>query len=154
MQIVNVGIKSETILRFVSSGKQYLQPTDDPFHISNNQWRIKPIKSESDAAILQRVKDYLHFHILYYKDAIAKDAKVVSFYGFPTCLKWYAGGIYIIKKDKLSEDWANCFYNETQAMKAYALVDNLLSKKYTWPKDNSNWVKKNLAVLEQMYKNL
>ena len=41
-------------------------------------------------------------------------------------------------------------FNE-QAMKAYAVAENLMEKKYVWPKGEQNWIKQNLFVLEQMY---
>ena len=39
-------------------------------------------------------------------------------------------------------------------MKAYRLSARLLSEKYEWPKGESNWLKQNLAVLEQMFKKM
>lgn len=153
--VINTGIASETQLKYVSEAKRYYRPANDPFHIDNNRWRIKPKKPETDEQLKKRLKDYLHFHILFYRDNLAKNAKTISFYGFPTCLKWYAGGIFIIKKEELAESWYKCFYNKDQAMKAYLMIDDLIGKKYKWPEGRSiSWVKKNLAVLEQMYEKL
>jgi hypothetical protein len=153
--VINTGVGSITQLKYVSDGKTYYQHPNDPFHMSNNRWRIKPKKAETGEQIKQRLKDYLHFHILFYRDNLARRAKTISFYGFPTCLKWYAGGIYIIKKEELAENWYKCFYNKEQAMKAYMMMDDLIGKKYKWPEEkNISWVKKNLAVLEQMYEKL
>lgn len=149
--LVNTGIKSITTLKFISAGKQYKNSIDDPFHISNNQWRLHPKKPESEEAIRQRLKEYLHFNILFYRDNLAKQAKTITFYGLPTCLKWYAGGIYMIKEQDLKENWFYCFYNKEQALKAYKMMGELLTKKYNWPKGKISWVNKNLAVLEQIY---
>jgi len=96
----------------------------------------------------------LHFHILFYRDNLARESKTISFYGFPTCLKWYAGGIYIVKEGDLEENWSYCFYSKAQSMVAYKMMDALLGKKYDWPKGKVSWVKKNLVVLEQMYERL
>jgi hypothetical protein len=148
---INSGIGSITKLKYVSSGKRYANPSSDPYHISNNLWRIAPKKAETDEALRSRLKAFLWFHILFYRDNLAKEEKTISFYGFPTCLKWYAGGIFIIKKEKLPDNWFACFYNKEQALKAYQMMDEIISKKYKWPKGNISWVKKNLSVLEQMY---
>ncbi len=153
MKLTNIGIKSETVLKFVSDAKRYKDVKNDPFYISNNKWRIAPGSLETGAAIKQRLKDNLQFFILFYKDAIARRAELVSFYGFPSCLKWYAGGIYLQKDKEISEKWEACFYSKAQAKKAYTIMDGVLSKKYTWPK-GTNWIKQNLFVLEQMYKQL
>jgi hypothetical protein len=152
--LVNTGVESETQLKFVSAGKRYKDIQDDPFHISNNQWRLHPKKPESEEQIRKRLKDYLHFNILFYRDNLAKEAKEISFYGLPTCLKWYAGGIYMVKEPDLNANWFYCFYNKDQAMKAYKMMGDLLTKKYNWPKGNVSWVNKNLSVLEQMYERL
>ena len=148
--LVNTGIESVTKLKFVASGKKYTDISDDLFHISNNQWRLHPKKSESEEQIRQRLKAYLHFNVLFYRDNLAKESKTISFYGLPTCLKWYAGGIYMIKEPDLKENWFYCFYNKEQGLIAYKMMSVLLTKKYNWPKGKMNWVKKNLNVLEQM----
>ena len=38
-------------------------------------------------------------------------------------------------------------------MKAYSIMDKDMEKKYSWPKQNIDCLKKNLFVLEQMIKN-
>lgn len=152
--LVNVGVKSTTNLKFIAPGTRFKDPGDEPFFIENNRWRLKPKAKETDAAIHQRLKENIHFFVLFYKSVLAKNDPHVSFWGLPSCFKWYGGGIFLKKEDELKENWVDCFYNEEQAMKAYALADRLLSQKYNWPKGEQNWLKLNLAVLEQMYKKI
>lgn len=154
LTLVNVGVNSATNLKFIAPGKRFKDPNSEPYLLDNNRWRIKPTAKESDTAIHQRLKENLYFFILFYKNVLAKDEKAVSFWGLPSCFKWYGGGIFLKKKDELQKNWISCFYNEEQAMKAYALADRLLSQKYNWPKGEQNWLKLNLAVVELMYKKL
>ena len=154
LTLVNVGVNSATNLKFIAPGKRFKNANAEPYFLENNRWRIKPKIKESDSAIHQRLKENLNFFILFYKSALAKDDKTVSFWGLPSCFKWYGGAIFLKKKDELKENWINCFYNEDQAMQAYALADRLLSQKYNWPKGEQNWLKLNLAVVELMYKKL
>ncbi|MFZ1304982.1 MAG: hypothetical protein WAT20_04405 [Ferruginibacter sp.] len=154
MTLVNTGIGSATNLKFIAPGKRYKNANDEPYSLENNRWRIKPKSKESDSAIHQRLKENLYFFILFYKSALAKDDKTVSFWGLPSCFKWYGGAIFIKKKEELKDNWINCFYNKDQAMQAYALADKLLSQQYDWPKGERNWLKLNLAVVELMYKKL
>jgi len=149
--LVLVPAGSTENLKFISQGMRFKNPADDPFYIENNRWRIKPKAKETDSAIHQRLKENLHFFILFYKAVIAKNDRQVSFWGLPSCYKWYGGGIFLKKENELKANWINCFYNKEQAMQAYDIADRLLSKKYTWPKGERNWLKLNLAVLEQMY---
>ena len=152
--VVNVGVSSTTNLKFISQAKRYKNAKDEPFFLENNRWRIKPKSAETDAEIHERLKQNLHFFVLFYKSTLAKEDKIVSFWGLPSCFKWFGGSIFIKKKDELKDDWINCFYNKEQAMKAYAIADKLIEQKYTWPKGERNWLKLNLAVLEQMYKKI
>lgn len=152
--VINSGQESITQLKFVAAGKRHTDKKNDPFHIDNNRWRIKPRFSENDSLIKKRLKDCLHFYILFYRDNLAKEDNVISFYGLPTCIKWYAGGIFLVKEKELAENWFECFYSRPQAMKAYAMMDAVISKKYTWSKERMSWVKKNLLVLEQMHDSL
>ncbi len=152
--VINSGIGSVTQLKYVAGGMRYADKGANPYHISNNQWRIASKKPEADPAIRNRLKAFLKFHILFYRDNLAREQKAISFYGFPTCIKWYAGGIFIIKKEDLADNWFTCFYNKEQAMKAYMMMDEIIGKKYNWPKEKMSWVKKNLMVLEQMYDRL
>ena len=152
--LVNIGENSTTNLKFIAPAKRYKNANDEPYYLENNRWRIKPKNKESDSAIHQRLKENIHFFILFYRSALAKDDKHVSFWGLPSCFKWYGGAVYLKKKEQLKENWISCFYNKEQAMQAYNLADRLLSEKFDWPKNESNWLKLNLAVLELMYKKL
>jgi len=152
--VINSGIGSVTKLKFISKGKRYRDKTQDPYHTANNKWRVAPKKPESDSSIRMRLKDCLHFYILFYRDHLAREDKTISFYGFPTCIKWYAGGIFMVKEKHLEENWTGCFYNKDQAMKAYRIMETVVTQKYLWSKGNMSWVKKNLLVLEQMHDRL
>jgi hypothetical protein len=154
MTVINSGINSVTKLKFIGSAKKYSNKKIDPYYIDNNRWRIKPKFSENDSLVKKRLKDCIWFYVLFYKDNLVRKATKISFYGFPTCLKWYGGGIYMVKENELADNWFKCFYNKEQAMKAYRMMENTVVKKYKWSKGNISWVKKNLEVLEQMYANL
>lgn len=153
-ELVLAGAAGEESRKYVSNKKRYIKSTDDPYHISNNQWRVKPSQKESPDQISNRVRQFLNFHILFYRNNLALESKKISFYGFPTCLKWYAGGIFIYKDKEIPMNWYGCFYDEAQAKEAYQLVDQLISKKYNWSKGKISWVLKNLLVLEQMYQKI
>jgi hypothetical protein len=50
--------------------------------------------------------------------------------------------------------WLNCFYNKEQALKAHAMLEKIISKKYKWKKEERNWVKQSADVVMQMYDRL
>ena len=148
--LTDMDLDRRNILKYVSGANRYKNKMDDPFYVSNNQWRKPPPKKESDIALRQRTKAFFHFFVLFYRDAIAREADKISFYGFPSCITWYSGGIYHTQQKELKSKWFHCFYDQNQADKSYQLVGDIIGRKYTWPTANINWLKKNLAVLEQM----
>ena len=140
----------KNIVDLRAAGIRYSDFRKDPFYISNNLWRFKPVSPETDEQIKNRLKSCIHFFILFYDHKIKADSKEVLFTGLPSCFKWYGGAIYLQKERELDNKWVNTFYNKEQAMKAYQLADKLMSNKFTWPKKESNWLKLNVAVLRQM----
>ena len=140
----------ENIIELNSEGIRFIDPKKDPFYISNNGWRFKPAKPESDEQIKERLRDCIRFFILFYEQKINAHSNTVSFIGLPSCFKWYGGGIYLQKEKELQQKWINSYYNKGQAMQAYKLADKLLSVKYKWPEKERNWLKLNVAVLKQM----
>lgn len=154
MIVLNQSSGSSTKLTFLATGVRYKNNSDDPFYIDNNRWRIRPKVSETDEQVRKRLKECIYFHILFYRDNLEKKERIISFYGFPSCVKWYGGGIGLIKEDELPDNWYACFYNKAQALQAQKIMGAVISKKYKWNTGKVSWVKKNLEVLEQMYANL
>jgi hypothetical protein len=148
--LTKMGDNTAKSQKYIGQAMRHIQNTTDPFYPPNNSWRFKPSKPETDAEIKQRAKDCLKFYLLYYNDNKVRDSSVISFAGFPTCFIWYGGGISIFTAAKLPSTWVNCFYNRQQALKAHAMMEELVTKKYHWSK-GQNWVIMNAKVLKQMY---
>ncbi len=138
------------IIDLGSEAVRFTNIANDPFYITNNSWRFKPAKKESNSALKQRLKNCIHFFVLFYDQKINTGSDFVSFTGLPSCFKWYGGGIYLQKEKELQAKWVNTFYNKEQAMFAYKLAGVLLEQKYIWPEKETNWLKLNVAVLKQM----
>jgi hypothetical protein len=161
-KIVAIGAKQMILMKqgdekkveYKADAKMQQNPADDPFHASNNQWRIKPVKPESDSAIKQRTEQCVLFYSKFLADNANRGGNIISFVGFPTCFKWYRGGVSIKSAETLEEKWINCYYNKAQAMKAYAMLDEIIGKKYKWNKEEANWVKQSADVVRQMYDTL
>jgi hypothetical protein len=137
-----------------ADGKVHDNPADDPFHASNNLWRIKPTRAEADSAIKRRAEQCVLFYARFLADNAGREAATISFTGLPTCFKWYRGGVSVTNKSKLQPAWFNCFYNEQQGIKAHEMIEKIISKKYKWNKDEKRWVKQSADVVRQMYDTL
>lgn len=141
------------LVNYAGQAMRHEQINDEPYYGANNEWRVRPGKPETEDAIRARLKACVHFYVLFYDHNIHTDAPTVNFSGLPSCFRWYSGGIYLQKEKDLEQSWINCFYDKKQAMQAYKMADDLLSKKYTWPKGETSWLKQNVFVLKQMEKN-
>ncbi|MEO5890229.1 MAG: hypothetical protein ABIQ31_08250 [Ferruginibacter sp.] len=139
---------------YKADAKAQKKPADDPFYGANNLWRIKPARSEPDSAIKLRTEQCLLFYSKFLADNAGRGANIISFAGIPTCFKWYHGGVSVTNKDKLEEKWINCYYNKDQALKAQAMLERIISKKYKWDKEEKMWVKQSADVVKQMYDTL
>jgi hypothetical protein len=161
-KIAAIGVKSMVLVNnadkkrteYQADGKVQKNVTDDPFYSTNNLWRKKPARAESDSAIKLRALQCVLFYSKFLDDNVARAGNTISFIGLPTCFKWYAGGITVTGKEKLEEKWVNCFYNKEQAFKAQVMLENIITKKYKWNKEEPNWVKMDADVIKQIYDTL
>lgn len=152
MILMNMAGKKKTEYR--ADAKVQMNYADDPFYVTNNQWRIKPGKPENDSAIKLRTQQCVLFYAKFLEDNANRGGNIISFAGLPACFKWYKGGVSIVAKDKLETKWLNCYYNKDQALKAYGMLDKIITKKYKWDKEENNWVKQSAGVVKQMYDTL
>ena len=135
---------------YIADGFVQKDLVNEPFYPSNQQWRMKPEAPEDDAALRRRIKGCLHFYYLYYMDNSERNSARLYFYSLPTCFKWYAGGIHLIKENELAKNWTDIFYNAADASKAYIIVDKMISRKYVWGGKEQGWVRQDAGVLKQM----
>jgi hypothetical protein len=148
MVLMSKGEKKK--VEYKADGKVHKDAANDPFYGRNNQWRIKPLATETDEAVKQRLLDCLAFNFKFLNDNIERDAKTVSFIGFPTIFKWYSGGVSIIPKNKVEPKWIACFYNEAQALKAQEMMENIITRKYKWDKNETSWLKQDADGVRQI----
>lgn len=154
LKLINDKDENEKIVDYFGRGVAVQEESKDPFALINNTWRQKPTQKEDKIALKERLKRNIHFFILFYDFNINSKAETVYFTGLPTCFTWYAGGIYLQKKEQLHPNWNNCFYNEVQAREAFDIADELMNFRYTWPEGETNWLKQNVFVLKQMEQNI
>ncbi len=152
-----VGVKSLLLkagkdkpVKYMADGKKHKTVSDDPFYPTNNKWRIKPTHLETDSEIKSRVIQCVLFYNKFFQDNGDRNEKVISFYGIPSCFKWYQGGISVNNKDKLSKKWIDCFFNKDQAVMGQQLLENIISKKYKWNREEPSWIKQSAGVLLQI----
>lgn len=109
MKLVNPDAGGKTTIDFIGEAIRNTNLKDDPFYPSNILWRIKPTSSETDKQIKQRLKDCIHFFVLFYQQKIDAKSKAVTFIGLPTCFTFYSGAVSVQNENTLTKKWINCF---------------------------------------------
>ncbi len=139
-------------MKLSSDAKVHANMLNDPFHPSNNKWRIRSRTSEKDSAIRNRIKECIKFYALYFRDHIKRKRTEINFAGLPSCFLWYRRGIGLYNSDELPTAWKDCFYSTEEAMKGLKMIKDLFNKyDFDWPKKTPSWFYETHSVLEQMW---
>lgn len=126
---------------------------NDPYSLSNNQWRVKPNKKETEEELVERIKKHIHFRELLYKDALNNERDYISLNWFTTPLRISFNGASLKDYDEVGKFWEQNFYDSTQAITAYGLMKHCFDKQIETPYPDDQY-KNNLHILQQMLYNL
>jgi hypothetical protein len=149
------GEHDEAIITLKAEAMAHKRPGEDPFYPANNQWRIKPLVSETGEQIRLRVKGFVHFFALFYWDSYRRQAMEISYSGLPCCFELYNGGIGMQSKADLDKRWMGCFYSDDQAFRGYGMLADILERhELKWPENPTSWVQQTAQVLDQMEQKL
>lgn len=143
--------KHTSQLTYKATNTSWPHSDKNPFAKQNYTWSQKPKKSETDAEIKDRVKQYVQFCVYYFDGYINGGAAQIDFNALPTCLDWYQGGITIQNENKLDKKWSDCFYSQKQAYKGRQMLEDAIVKKYNWDEKEANWMKQIVPVLQQIH---
>lgn len=150
-----VDISNNTKSELVLVEKQQYKIADykeDPFHQSNNQWRLRPNRKESDQEIRARLSNYILHNAYILKSAYEKNATSVSFKNSSGPIKIYKSAIGIVNEDKIKNEWLNCFYDNEDAMKAFNMYSSSLgSRGVAKGTPTGDWVKDDYDVLISLH---
>ncbi len=136
---------------FKSIGKAIDNPEEDPFHPSNNLWRIKAEQKETDDAIKARLINYLEHLSLTLWAAVERGQANVNLEHAQGIVKVYKGGIGALKPDDIDKNWINCFYDDEDAMKGYELFkSNLKRRKNLKGQSSGIWALDDHTILKDI----
>jgi len=144
----------QTVFRLSPDDNSYSKEAKDPYSSENNKWRIKPTALESAAQIKQRVKDHIDFFILLYDDAQRNETNYVSYEWFVSPLVPASNGIALKHYSRVQDQWEKCFYDSSQAMQGYQLLEKAFEKKIEFPAKIDSKFQRNINMLEQVRRNM
>ncbi|WP_031527236.1 hypothetical protein [Dyadobacter crusticola] len=154
IRVMNFSFNPTEGMLLMEFAKPVVPFREDPFYPENNTWRIKPAKSENDAEIRARLRNYLLHNAYILKAAKSREQDNVSWEFSEGIIKIYNPGIGIVKVDKIPASWIDGFYSKDEALKAYRLFEQQL--KFTRHKGGGkgNWVEQNYNILYDIYQGM
>lgn len=92
---------------------------ENPFSLDNNQWRIKAVQKENDAAIVQRLHNHFRYWEVYFTWGMTIRKSSLDVRSLPGPLKLYGNGFELLPYEKWPEAWLSRFYDAEGSRKAY-----------------------------------
>ncbi len=126
----------------------------DPFHLTNNAWRFKPLRAETDEQLKARMGNHLQHYARLFEASIADSTRKVSFDYSPSCLQIYSSAIGLKKQKQIPEAWYFTYYNKAQADKAMAILQKIMRKKYSLGDTSGSWMQDNVEILQYLQSQL
>ena len=140
--------------KWVKDGARLEDFKTDPFYPEHNKWRIKPKRKESPEEIKARLINYLRHYSYILKAASEREGNVVSFTHSMGIVRVYRGGIGRVKKGNIPEEWKQRFFDEEDALAAYALFSENLNRGVYKGATTGDWVKDDYKILRTVIRKI
>jgi len=144
----------QVIFRLNSDNEEYSNPGKDPYNLSTNSWRIKPIRPESTEEIKQRVKQHLLFYKLLFDDAYDKDKEYVIYNWFVSPILPANNGIALKNYSRIKQGWEGCFYDSSEAIEGFQVLRSAFSRHLEFPDKIENKFKRGSIMIGQLLENI
>jgi hypothetical protein len=138
-------------MEFVLTAPPLADAKDDPFHATNNHWRVKPQRKETLPEIEERLANYFKHLAFILKAAKEGEATTVSFEFSQGIAKIYNGGIGIQPRSFVPRTWQGVFYNNEDANIAYEMFEKYLSRTAYKGASTGAWVEDDYNILLSIY---
>lgn len=127
---------------------------EDPFHPTNNLWRLQPQKKESYQQLVNRVAGYCKHVALILKAGVDRKQRVFDFGFSQGPIQIYQNAIGIYDYEIVPDYWKACFYNEADASSAYYIYRIALNKSVYRGGANNTWMESDYKILLSIYSTL
>ncbi len=155
MELTLVNTTSNRSYTFLKQSLPLASFKDDPFYPDNNQWRIKPATAENEAALNNRLMNYLKHLALIMKAAKERNLRVVSFQASMGPVKIYNGGIGIHSFESVPSAWKETYFDSSNALSAYTIYRDYLTKNRRYQGAmTGEWIQDDYNILLAVYADL
>ncbi|HEY0732177.1 MAG TPA: hypothetical protein VGD33_07155 [Chitinophagaceae bacterium] len=140
-------ITNGVTLRLVKESQPMKDFLDDPYHFTNNTWRVKPKQAETTVQLNKRLANYIKHLALILKAVKDRKQDVVSFEFSLGPVRIYNAAIGIHPFEQVPGYWKNCFYDDTDAAKAYYLYEQYLEVDSYKGGSTGDWIQDDYNIL-------
>ena len=140
-------ITNGVTLRLVKEGQPVKDFLNDPYHFTNNTWRVKPKQAETTVQLKKRLANYIKHLALILKAVKDRKQDFVSFEFSMGPVKIYNAAIGIHSFEQVPDYWKNCFYDDTDAAKAYYLYEQYLNVDSYKGGSTGDWIQDDYNIL-------
>ncbi|MCE7038777.1 hypothetical protein [Dyadobacter sp. CY312] len=141
-------------MAYAGFGKSLNRYKEDPFYAANNEWRIRPDKSENKQEVLARLRGYLLHSAYLLKAAETRKQQLISWEFSKGIIRIYRSGIGLIDREQIPETWVNSFHSRQEALLAYAILEDFLMTTSYKGDATGNWVIDDYQILMSTYERL
>ena len=146
--------KKGSVLNFESVARNFSSPADDPFAVTNNQWRIPATKKENEQELKSRLKNHFRFYELYFEWALNNHFQSIDVNSTPSLIKIYGNGFALKSFGELPDTWRSYFFDEADCNAASKLVENIFEHhEISWPKTDNKF-KMFISAFQQLQQRL
>jgi hypothetical protein len=121
----------------------------DPWSPEMNKWRHQPAAPETSTQIRERVRNHLQFMYSFFNFVIKDNRYWVSQDWFFSVLKPASNGLALYSKHKIPVRWYQCFYDSTQAVNGYEMIQRTFHSGIKVPEESDD-LKFNKLMLENL----
>lgn len=116
------------------------RPSQDPFSMENNKWRIPASGKENDVEIRSRLRNHCQFWEAYFTWALKEGLSTVDVRSTPTLIKIYGNGFGLKPYEELPGQWKSYFFDEEDCRKANAQIKDIFDKRtIAWANTESKY---------------
>lgn len=126
-----------------------LNKENDIRSVTFNEWRKKPLHSEKDSEIKDRLLANLKYISAYMRVHMHGTFDGIHTAGIYSPFFFAKNGLHLLDWQKTSYFWKNIFYNDIEAEKAYTMIKKAFDTAET-PDFSDNWLEYNEAGLRNI----
>lgn len=137
---IEPGNNDDCQMLFTGINDPFKDPLLNPFHATNNLWRMSPNKKETETAIRQRIKNYFRYWELYFNWALAAKVSYLDVRSLKGPVKIYGNGFALVPFEELNQEWHTHFYDLENSKQAYEMIETILKNEtISWPQTDNKF---------------